>query len=345
MELVKNNDWQGLQFLMNAEVVRKGFPKHLVFTPDEKDMLHLLAGNYMAATAAFIPDEYRYIEDGKRKYRYKAWPRDHITIELDNILFQHSAETRNKINMDGSLSNTQKEFVLLKLRYYETLAAPQKKELLKLLDSELGNARKTLSTKSYPELVLFKKYSRHLKLGAFFGLGISGNTFTKGFGQVFHPAIGIKGHFELYHNCVSWYFGYNFSRFKNRADTAFRQFSWPNQTKNTMAEFNAGLGLLVYKSDYTRLTLNAGGGYWRIRPLNKENSIALRNISIKRFPFLSLGGSLDFANLKYRMTNKQPKNPVGLRLFYQHNFLRLDKNYPEFKTNLHSFGLMFGLSV
>lgn len=353
IQTLKAEDWSSLKKITDSckNII---YEKNIFFGRDEKSILLLLTGLWPDALKEkwSISDVAFYDTDSKNKS--KLFPKkrpvfDSLNFWLRNAFSKRYSFIINQILSDSSLSTVDKDFLFTKAAAFNVLASNNKKEPLKTLDKSLLIFKKKYQQGEYKEgISYFKNISKRLKMGAFFGGGFSIGKLNNGIQNIFTTPVNYHLNFDLYTNRIGWYVSYSItsSGLKNKTDTLFNQTLWPKGTNNFISDAQAGLGLVVLKSDYARCIFKVGFGSFSMQPVKKaEYSEQVRKIKLKQFPYLNAGACIDFANFKIRYSNKKNKVPLGLRIFYQYNFLSFKNKYPGFATNFQNYGVQLGLAL
>ena len=351
IQTLKNEDWASLIKLTDSckDIT---YEKDIFLEREEKSILLLLSGLWPDALNEkwTILDVAYYVMDKKNKPKLVSKRRS--TVDSLDQLLRNAFATRypsmmNQITSLSSLSAEDKNFLFTKIAAFNLVSSANKKAPLKVLDKNLLVFKKEYPQSKYKESIsYFKRVSKGLKMGAFFGGGFSIGKFNNGIQNIFTTPVNYHLNFDLYNNRVGWYASYSItaSGLKNKTDTLFSQTLWPKGTNNFISDLQAGIGVLAVKSDYARCILKFGIGSYSLQPVkNTDYSAAVRKIKLKQLPYFSAGACIDMANFKIRYTNKKNKMPLGLRLFYQYNFLSFKNKYPGFATDFQNYGIQLGL--
>ena len=348
---IKDNDQVLLKQLYDSSKNIR-YEKNQLFWPYEQSLLAMLMNDFrFLANAKWDINDVAYLKTTKKnktKYFPKAYPkRDELLVQEKKILVTKNPEITSAIAASGNLSAEEKDFVNAEAALLFAYSSVDKKEPLKVLDERLMLYKKKYPIPKYKtEIKYLRRFALTYKRDIFFGAGFSAAKFNNGIQNLFTTPVNYQVNFDFYTKRIGWYVNYNITAwgFKNKVDTTYNDKQWPLGTKNFVSDFQGGFGCVAIKTNYGRVILKTGIGSFSMQPQKGDNHGAGK-INLKRFPVFSLGGCVDIANFKLKFIDKKNKTPLGIRLFYQYNFLDFKNKYPQFPTDIQNYGIQVGLML
>lgn len=207
IQTIKNEDWAALIKLTDS-CKDISYEKNIFLWREEKSILLLLSDFWPDALKEkwSISDVAYYATDKKNKPKLVSKRRfmvDSLNFLLRNAFAKRYPSIINKITADSSLTTEDKSFLFTKVAAFNILASSNKKEPLKTLDKNLLAFKKEFPQSQYKESInYFKRISKVLKMGAFFGGGFSIGKFNNGIQNIFTTPVNYHLNFDLYNNRV-----------------------------------------------------------------------------------------------------------------------------------------------
>ncbi len=333
----------------SSKIIR--YEKHILLTIEEKRMLALLSEDFLfLVNEKWDFNEVFYTKQDKKNrtvYVPRIRPgKDWLNKALKEAVSGQYVESTKTVTARDTIAAEEKDFLIAKITMLYAYSSYNKKEPLKLLDKKLLQYRKKYPQPRFKiQLKNIEQYAMIFKRGAFFGLGASVAKFNNGVQHLFTTPVNYQASFDLYTKRIGWYLNYNITMagFKNKVDTMFNDKLWRANTKNFASDFQAGFGYVALKANYIRIIVKVGVGSFVMRPQKKDAEA--RKIKLGRFPVFGLGGCVDIANFRLKFIEKENKVPLGIRFFYNYNFLGFKNKYPQFPTNIQNYGIQFGLML